>query len=527
MLRLQELARRDEIVEHVLLVGEPAAVVPRLAIFAAAADVGDREHPTLLEPRDPRRRKRRRHRDVEAAVRIEQRRRGARHILAFDDEHRDLGPVLRRIETLLDRIARRIERDLGRRPRRRLARADIVAIDRRRRGEAGEGVEGLGIVGVAAKAADIADPRQRHDAIGLAVERVATHFALHVGEIGQQQLAADDRRAVEHVLALWHHLVLGHLGRARVEVGRDDPQPRRILVGQPVEIAADIAREGPLVLQPLEDRARRELGRGEIDHGDLVAIVGALMRRDDEPFAVVGHDRTMAHLWPVGGGIDQRVGALRRAELMEIDLLVLVERLELGALGGCGEARIIEARSILRPRQARELDPVDLVADAAARDVEDLYGTPVGAAVLHRIEQLAAVLRRGPFGERRRAVLRPAVGIDQHPARPIDAVAHIEHRLVLQPGIARVEIATALLHRHAEPLVIEQLLQACREDVAARQRGEIGVGDGILVGDPLRDLGIGADVVLEPAIRIGDLDAELFVDLWHTAGLGILHGLGL
>ena len=231
MLRLQELARRDEIVEHVLLVGEPAAVVPRLAIFAAAADVGDREHPTLLEPRDPRRREGRRHRDVEAAIRIEQCRCGACYVLALDDEHRNLGAVLRRVETLLDRIARRIERDLGRRPRRRLARADIVAIDRRRRGEAGEGVEGLGIVGVAAKAADIADSRQRHDAIGLAVERVATHFALHVGEVGQQQLAADDRRAVEHVLALWHHLVLGHLGRARVEVGRDDPQPRRILVG--------------------------------------------------------------------------------------------------------------------------------------------------------------------------------------------------------------------------------------------------------------------------------------------------------
>ena len=73
------------------------------------------------------------------------------------------------------------------------------------------------------------------------------------------------------------------------------------------------------------------------------------MRRDDEPFAVVGHDRTMAHLGPIGGCVDQRVGALRRSELVEIDLLVLVECLKLGALGGCGEARIIEARAVLRP----------------------------------------------------------------------------------------------------------------------------------------------------------------------------------
>ena len=36
---LEPLADRDEVVEHILLVGEAAAVVPCLAIFAAAANV--------------------------------------------------------------------------------------------------------------------------------------------------------------------------------------------------------------------------------------------------------------------------------------------------------------------------------------------------------------------------------------------------------------------------------------------------------------------------------------------------------
>ena len=95
------------------------------------------------------------------------------------------------------------------------------------------------------------------------------------------------------------------------------------------------------------------LGRGQVDHSDLIAVVGAFMRRDDQPFAVIGHLRGVAELGALGRGVDQRVGRLRGAELVEIDLLVLVQRLELRPGGGRCEARIIEARAILRPGEAR------------------------------------------------------------------------------------------------------------------------------------------------------------------------------
>src|SRR3546814_4830927 len=69
-----DLARGDEVVEDILLLVEPPGVVPRLAIFAAAAQVRDREHAALVDPREPGRREGGGHRDVEATIAIEQRR---------------------------------------------------------------------------------------------------------------------------------------------------------------------------------------------------------------------------------------------------------------------------------------------------------------------------------------------------------------------------------------------------------------------------------------------------------------------
>ena len=48
----QVLEHRGEIVEHVLLLREIAVQVPGLAVLAAAADVGDRDHEAVVE-QDP------------------------------------------------------------------------------------------------------------------------------------------------------------------------------------------------------------------------------------------------------------------------------------------------------------------------------------------------------------------------------------------------------------------------------------------------------------------------------------------
>src|SRR3546814_8290105 len=71
--------------------------LPRLAIFAAAAQVRDREYAALVDPGEPRRREGGGHRHVEAAIAIEKRRRSLGSVKAFlhHDEHRHLGAVLR------------------------------------------------------------------------------------------------------------------------------------------------------------------------------------------------------------------------------------------------------------------------------------------------------------------------------------------------------------------------------------------------------------------------------------------------
>ena len=117
-MRDQIFARCDEIIEHILLAREPPGIVPVFAIFATATKIGDRKHPALFQPRNPRCRKTRRQRDIEPAIAIQQRRRRSfGQVFAFDDEHRDRCSVLRRKENLFGVIGLRVERDFRRKER--------------------------------------------------------------------------------------------------------------------------------------------------------------------------------------------------------------------------------------------------------------------------------------------------------------------------------------------------------------------------------------------------------------------------
>ncbi len=49
------LGASDEVVEHILFVGKVPCFVPLFAVFAAAAQVGDRINPTLVQPHAPER----------------------------------------------------------------------------------------------------------------------------------------------------------------------------------------------------------------------------------------------------------------------------------------------------------------------------------------------------------------------------------------------------------------------------------------------------------------------------------------
>ena len=208
---------------------------------------------------------------------------------------------------------------------------------------------------------------------------------------------------------------------------------------------------------------------------------------------------------------------------MKIDHLVLGQRLEILTRRSLGKTRIEEALAVLGPGEAREFDPLDLVSDRLpGGDVKHAHGPPVGAPVLNRVEDMAPVLAGHPFGERGRSVLGPGIGIDQQPLRSLEAFTNIERGLILEAAVALVEISPALFHRGAHTLVIIKLGHARLEGGAARQRGEETVGDAVLRIDPGLDLGVFANVVLKPAIRIGDGASELG---FHEIGAAIV-GVG-
>ena len=92
----QVLGGGDGVVEDVLLVRQPAGVVPVRAVLAAAAQVGHHPDPAGLGEGDDGRREVRRQRDVEAAVAVEHARVrpvGRRHVGPVHHEGRQPGAV--------------------------------------------------------------------------------------------------------------------------------------------------------------------------------------------------------------------------------------------------------------------------------------------------------------------------------------------------------------------------------------------------------------------------------------------------
>ena len=90
---------------------------------------------------------------------------------------------------------------------------------------------------------------------------------------------------------------------------------------------------------------------------------------------------------------DERVGRLRRAELVEEDLMVLVDRSFLVAFGRLRVAAVVEAVAV--PRDLRNLRPIDRVCERALRrELHDFVLQPIGAALRDAVDGVLRVLRR-------------------------------------------------------------------------------------------------------------------------------------
>jgi hypothetical protein len=149
-------------------------------------------------------------------------------------------------------------------------------------------------------------------------------------------------------------------------------------------------------------------------------------------------------------------------------------------------------------------------------DLDDVSFLPIGAALGDGVPKILAVFRDGVCGELRSAVGRKRVGIEKRARRTGQTFLDIQHALILEPTVLAVEeVAGAAEGRRVLGKIVEQI-EARADLVTVGNLGEIRGRELILRLDPAR--GFGRAIVLEPAIRIGDLDAVVVIDLLCFAG---------
>ena len=97
----------------------------------------------------------------------------------------------------------------------------------------------------------------------------------------------------------------------------------------------------------------------------------------------------------IGPAVDQLVVLLLRAQLVEVDHLVERGRLMLLARRRLGIAVVVKAAAVLRPVDAREADPFQVVVELLARfDIQHVDLLPIAAGLRAGVRQIAAVVAR-------------------------------------------------------------------------------------------------------------------------------------
>src|SRR5436853_1491390 len=139
LIRNQPLRRRNEIIKYILLVSLRARQMPLLSILTATPQIRLRVDTAHFQPNEIWDRKRRRQRNVEPAIGIQQSRILPIQLQTFlvGQEHRHTRAVLAVVEHLLGLILRSVEIYLGLLENGALSRRRLIAINRGRQNKAG------------------------------------------------------------------------------------------------------------------------------------------------------------------------------------------------------------------------------------------------------------------------------------------------------------------------------------------------------------------------------------------------------
>ncbi len=138
-------------------------------------------------------------------------------------------------------------------------------------------------------------------------------------------------------------------------------------------------------------------GVAEVLIVDAIAPVGPQPDSVDRVAPVGTHVDAEAPVGMIGSFIDQAIGGLVGAELVVVDLLVVIDfEQRIGASRGFRIAAVEESCAVVRPCRARELDPFQMIRlILPSRDIAHAEFLPVRAAPRRAVDHRLAV-----FGER-------------------------------------------------------------------------------------------------------------------------------
>ncbi len=306
------------------------------------------------------------------------------------------------------------------------------------------------------------------------------------------------------------------------DIDGDQSTSRRQSVGLEEEDGSVVSDERVFVIEGRHQVDGHAVGFGEVLVEDSVLVVGPFPNGQDQVASVLGDVGIKAPVGVVGPFVDQHIVGLGRADAVVVDFLIQVDALELVAFAGFVKPAVEEASTVVGPRDAAELDPLELVVELASRvDVHHSPGLPVRTRLGHSIGHVPTVVAEGGTGQCDGSVLGPGVGVDQDPGLAVEGVEAVKYRLVLQSVVLVEEVSPSLFERGSDLLVVPQSLDPPPDRITFGQSCEVPECGLVLSIDPVGNvLGL-ADIVFEPAIGIGNLGAVVGVDMVDPPRLDI------
>ena len=265
-----------------------------------------------------------------------------------------------------------------------------------------------------AKAARRSDAGQFHIAHLRPGHLVAFHLGFRVAQILAKHPAPDRADTFQKHLRHLRYHDPPRLALRLACVDGDDLEARRVQIRAEVENGTVVVDEGVARIVVIQQFHHRPVA------DDLLVKHPVLWLRaqphlDDEILAVFRHMTAKTPLRLILAFIDDRVLALRRAELVEAKLVKLILRRQSRAGLWLVVARVKEAAAVLQPGHTAEFHPLHhIVQIMACGDVTHADRRPVTPGFRNAVGDEFATLAWFVVRQRSRAIRRHRVRVQQH-----------------------------------------------------------------------------------------------------------------